>query len=666
MNNWVCLDFETKSDVDLRVVGAWCYAESPSTSIICVGYSVNGEEPENQQDFDPGHGRLRELASDPSVNGDEPSNETVFEPGVRSRLRELAGDPEVIFVAHNAGFEKAVWRAILVKKFGWPDIPNERWHDTQAVAAIRALPLKLEKVGQYLGLKMQKDPAGKALLKNPTPENLPRIYEYCNQDVRTEKELLFRLGGYHEERENYLLDQRINERGVALDTAYIRRCLDLVEIASKPLAAEFRSLTGLNSTQTEAFKEWLAERGLPLESLNKDDLDELPDFCVPDSCARPLALRRVLGGATVRKFRAMLGCLASDGRAHGSLQYHGATTGRWSGRLYQPQNFPRDTLEGGEAFVQAVIQGDIGLIQGLWGDPFDALRMGARLAVMATPGNLMTSGDYAQIEARIVLAYAGQHDFLDRLAGGEDPYCIMAEYQHGRKIDKGIAKNRSHPEYQFHFDARQDGKATFLGAGFQMGWETYLERYMKPGDGEKAKLAIETYRKKAAPKVPGFWKALEAAGTAAVSDPGRAVETHGVEYLVEGDWLTCRLPSKRRLWYPFPKLERITTPWGQKKQTWSCSVWKNQQHRRRTSYGGLAAENVTQGLARDVMIHGMKNCEKAGLPVVLTVHDSIIADHDERLDGKKLLGQCMSDRPDWAIAMKLPIGAEIKSGTRYA
>lgn len=636
MQHYVVLDFETKSDCDIKA-GAWVYSEHPSTSIICVGYSVDGAEPQNATGF---------------------TTET--------DLYDLARDPEVIFVAHNASFEKAIWRNILVKRMGWNDVPNERWHDTQAVAAIRAVPLKLEKVGPAMGLTMLKDPAGKALLKNPTPENLPRIYEYCNQDVRTEKELLFRLGGYHEERENYLLDQLINERGVALDTAYIRRCLDLVKVASGPLTQEFRDLTGLNPTQTEAFKVWLAERGLPLESLNKDDLDELPDFCVPDDCTRPLALRRVLGGATVRKFRAMLSCLASDGRAHGSLQYHGATTGRWSGRLYQPQNFPRDTLEGGEAFVQAVIQGDIEFITAIWGDPFEALRMGARLAVQASPGNRMTSGDYAQIEARIVLAYAGQHDFLDRMAAGEDPYCVMAEYVYGRKIDKKAAKDNRHPEHKFHLDARQTGKNIFLGCGFQMGPDTFLERYLKPGEMDKAILGVESYRKKAAPKVPGFWRALEAASTTAVEFPGRAIMTHGIEYLIEGDWLTARLPSKRRLWYPFPKLELVKTPWGEMKQTWSCSVWKNQQHRRRTSYGGLAAENVTQGLARDVMIHGMKNCEKAGLPVVLTVHDSIIADHKERLDAKAVLGQCMEDRPDWATQMKLPIGAEIKTGTRYA
>ena len=133
-------DFETASAADLKKCGAWVYAEHPTTEILCFGYSIDGGDPQilTPDDFycDEGWGPNSEM------------------------LRREVVNPNVMFVAHNAFFEKSIWRHIMVPVYGWPDIPNERWHDILAVCAHKALPLKLERAAMALRLPQQKDTGG--------------------------------------------------------------------------------------------------------------------------------------------------------------------------------------------------------------------------------------------------------------------------------------------------------------------------------------------------------------------------------------------------------------------------------------------------------------------------------------------------------------------------
>src|SRR5947207_3419602 len=78
---------------------------------------------------------------------------------------------------------------------------------------------------------------------------------------------------------------------------------------------------------------------------------------------------------SLKKLDSMLDCVGADGRARGLLQYHAATTGRWSGCLLQPQNLPRPTLEVEdlEELVAAVKTGEPGALR-RWGrEPLEVL-----------------------------------------------------------------------------------------------------------------------------------------------------------------------------------------------------------------------------------------------------------------------------------------------------
>lgn len=682
------LDFETASACELKKAGAWVYAEHPSTEIICLAYTIDGNKPvvtygDGLQYF--------------------PDNVT----RPVDTLEKAVADPGVIFIAHNALFEKRIWREIMVKQYGWPDIPDDRWHDSMASCAMKGLPLSLDRASAVLRLAVQKDTEGRKITLafsktnrkgyyERDPVKLKRAYSYCIEDVRGELELHRRVRGLGEaERRVWLLDQKINARGVRLDMEFVEKAQAVCDQATLPLRKEFEKLTGIEKTGSPKFLEWLQAQGANIPNLQKEtiskylgvtndeeDEDSLAgdeedseasdgELLLPDHCRRPLEIRRILGSASIKKLVAMRACVAVDGRAHGLLQYHGAGPGRWAGRLLQPQNFPRPTLkfftgfkdDGAEEWeghkpeelVAAIKSGDAERVRREFGEPIEAVANGLRHALIASPGNLLEVGDFAQIEARIVLALAGQHDKTALMAAGQNPYVPMAEEIFHRPINKKVDVF----EYTI-------GKNTILGCGFQMGAATFQRRYCPKETIEFAQRAITAYRKGFAPMVPKVWYGLEDASACAVHER-RACEIYGVTYKLEDGWLTARLPSGRRLWYYNPQPEMLQAPWNpaELKRGWSYWCWKGGKWIKRYAYGGLLTENVVQALARDLLVNAMFNCEAAAHPIILTVHDEVINEVPDYLADAKLLDELMTDMPSWARSIQVPLQTDCWTGERY-
>jgi DNA polymerase len=659
---WCVPDFETASQCDLKKAGAYRYAEDITTEILCLAVWF-GE-------------------------GDE----VLWYPGdpIPARLDAAIRDPAMFFVAHNADFEKSVWRLILVKLFGWPDIPNNRWHDTAARAANVTLPRKLEMVLKALDGPLEKDMEGNRLtlsmsrpdkktgmMPDPTP-HLPRIGEYCLGDVRGQAWLAKRIGWLDpDERKTYLLDQEINERGLKLDMPLVRQMQRIVDIASGPLAEEFKQLTGgLKMTQVEKVMGWLNARGVYLPNMQKETLaetlgrDELGGYvdtdagalALPPDVRRALHIRQLIGSASIKKLGAMEACVSvRDGRARGLLLYHGAGPGRWSGRLLQPQNFPTGTLkEDGESpsiepLVAALMTGDPSYVEAIYGPAVETVVSSLRHVITADPGNGLVVGDYAQVEARIVLAVAGQHDKVALLASGANPYIDIAQQIYERPLDK----HKDPKEYKI-------GKNSVLGLGFQMGPPKFHDRYCPEQPLSFAGKVVDTYRKDWAPEVPKLWYGLQEAAIRAVWDR-RAVEAYGVVYQLEDCWLTARLPSGRKLWYFKPQKTRRAMPWDEDdvRPGFSYRAWKNGQPRTVDAYGGLLTENVVQGTARDLLRHAMLTCRAERLPIVLTVHDEIVLERPLKLSDPVQLQHIMEDIPAWAKAIKVPIASEVWAGERY-
>lgn len=676
--SFITLDFETASHVDLKVAGAWRYAEDPTTEILCASYSIEGRSP---------------ALWTPAVHQEQKDTGNV------GALKLLAEDPTVTFIAHNAGFEKAIWRRIMVEQFGFPDIPDHRWHDTMAVCAMKVLPQDLDRALMALRLPFEKDREGSALarsLSKPnkkrgtydrTPETLQRVYTYCQSDVRAEDALHSRIGWLPPgERRVWLLDQKINERGVKLDLPFVEAAQQVVDRASKPLIKEFETVTGLQVGQRDKIMEWVRGQGVELPDLKKETLaallgreeddeenDDLgssvdPDvlnIVLPGTVRRALGIRKLVGSASIKKLKRMDKCICADGNVYGVLQYHGAGPGRWAGRLIQPQNFPRGNIDREalaaqgmdlQAIVDAIMSGDPDYIELMTGYPaIDVVIASLRNALIPREGKLFAAGDFSTIELRVNLALACQWDKIDMLIAGVDPYIDMAQLIYKCKVDK-----KKDPE------KRQTGKNSVLGLGFQMGAKKFQLKYAPNENLEFCEEVVRTFRKDWAPKIPYNWYELEGAAVRAVHDR-TPKEALGVEYRLEDGWLSARLPSGRKLWYFNPQPCRKAMPWDDTdiRLAWTYQAMKMGQWKTIDAYGGLLTENVVQALARDLMVSAMFKCEQEGYPVCLTVHDEIVTEPDANRANDKELQQIMQDVPAWAKAMRIPVKADCWVGDRY-
>jgi DNA polymerase len=335
VTGFVALDVETRSRLDLKKVGAARYAVDPSTDVLCVGYAINDRPAEHWAPGDP-----------------EPVG--------------LLADPNCLFVAHNAGFDRLISKHILAARYGWPDIPIERWRCTMTMCLALALPASLAKAAAVLGLSQQKGDKSIVVLtakprrprggEDPAagpywfddPERLLALHAYCKQDVETTREL-FRLLPPLAPAEQTLwcLSECINDHGFYCDGLLIEKAIAISTAADRAVQAEIKEITGgeIESTnQVAKILAWLAARGCEVADLQKLTLSQaLRRTNLAPETHRVLELRQQAAHASANKAQALQAWRCADGRARGAFKFHGAATGRWSGSGPQPQNFRRET-----------------------------------------------------------------------------------------------------------------------------------------------------------------------------------------------------------------------------------------------------------------------------------------------------------------------------------
>lgn len=295
-----------------------------------------------------------------------------------------------------------------------------------------------------------------------------------------------------------------------------------------------------------------------------------------------------------------------------------------------------------------------------------------RHSLIASPGNRLLIGDFAGIEARLVLALAGQHDKTELMASGQDVYRDMARLIYRLEPDDPFMTLDGKKLSPAQVEMRTIGKNTVLGCGFQMGWQTFADRYLTtwapgPERDEFAAGVIRTYRKEWAPKVPVLWYGLQDAAARAVHDK-TPQEYAGIVYAMKDEWLTCRLLDGKLIYYY--GVEGFTRPHrfrdGEFENVWSYWALKTGKWVKVSAYGGLLTENVIQALARQLLVNAMKNCRAAGYDVVLTVHDEIVCDVPEAVADHQVLKLLMEDVPRWCRDIKAPIESEcFKPTVRY-
>lgn len=563
----VSIDFETRSAVDLRKTGVYVYADDPSTDIWCMAYAFDDEEP---------------VIWTPDMEMDVRLEDYIVEGG---KLR-----------AWNSNFERVIWNKIMVERYRWPRTKTSQWHCTMAQASAMGLPRALGQAAAVLGVEEQKDKTGQGLMMRMarprkinedgtyvwwnTPDKVQALIDYCRQDVRTEIAVAERLVEMdYQERQVFLLDQRINDRGVMLDRDLLQRVRVLADETKEEIDAEISRIT---SGQVTAITngvdlvKWLNKYGIATKSVDKQHVARM--LALPNLhpvIRHALELRQNGAKSSTAKLDSMEYAAGADDRMRGLLVYHGAATGRWSGKLVQPQNFPRPIKKQDELNeIIAKLKAGVSVAEHGTGTLIasDLLRS----MIIAAPGHRLLFADYSAIEARVLAWLAGQTDLVDDFANGRDAYVSMAAVVFGKDA------SRVTPEQ------RQIGKALTLGCGFGMSGKRFAE--FAKLDQDVALRAVAAYREKNH-RIVSYWKETEQH----YLEEGRAAAERG------DDHMHIVLPSGRKLFYRNPRIVQRETPWGEMRDTLQVDTlnsvtrqWANQ-----LIWGGLAVENC---IAEDTFV----------------------------------------------------------------
>lgn len=661
----ITLDFETASECDLLKRGAWVYAEHMSTFVMLTGYKLE-------------------------IDG-KPYKTVVFDERQTAALIpdlvKIAKDPTWMFSAHNASFEQAIWHYIMVGQFGYPELPPERWHDTLAVAAMKALPMGLDALTQALELPVSKDMEGHRLMlklckpdlkggwSHHTPENVQRLKEYNVGDVDAQYACYkATLGLGPAERETWIIDQRVNQRGIKVDRDFVEACMDVLDQVRIPMTARFQELTGVKPTQREKILNWVNDQGVKLGDMKKATLDAILDpddefdlghleETIPYHVHEALTLRRSLASSSVAKLKRMLECMNLDGRVRYTTQYHGSRTGRDAGRLIQIQNYPRGEISDRqgltpEILADAIMTRDVDHIRELWGnDIFTAIISSLRSCIIPDEGKILVAGDFNMVEAKNLLSMAGQHDRVDQIHSGLDAYNEFGALMFRRPFDrKGADATIGHIP-----------KCGVLGCGYGIGANGFHARFIPKDNIQLAMQAVNTYRQDFAPLVPKLWYGLWEASVSAVwCNENRSYEFAGIVFRKQGDFLTMRLPSGRKIWYHRPRKCKNFNPVTQAEYPgWTFMSYQGKKFRRHQAWHGQVTADAIQGLSRCLMVAAMKRAEAAGFFTIFKVHDELVFEETDRPDLVQAVKQIMEYEPDWAIAHRLRIKASVDKFMRY-
>ena len=656
------IDVETYSSVDLGACGLHKYMESNDFEILLIGYS-----------FDGGPVKVHDCTA----------------PGCWPRdLLDALTDPAVTKTAWNAAFERAAFAHTLGE-----EMPPEQWSDTMIMALEMGLPGSLAGAGAALGLPEDqlKDPVGKSLIQyfskpcRPTKtnggrtRNLPQhdpekwmLYQrYNKQDVVTEMAIRKKLLPLVDsEQALWCLDQRMNDHGVRIDLPMVRKIVDFDTKKRAELAQEAKDLSGLgNPNSLSQLKPWLAGRGAPVETLRKDDLDQLLGQDLPADVRRVLEIRKALGKTSTAKYGTMLEATCADGRLRGILQFYGANrSGRWAGRIVQTHNLARNSLPDLDLARQLTAQGDFETLETLFGEPAFVFSELVRTAFIPSPGCRFCVSDFSAIEARVIAWIAGEQWVLDAFRAGKDIYCETASMMYHVPVVK----------HGVNGELRQKGKIATLACGYQGGVGAMKAMDSSGSIPEDEMQSIVDHWREANPMIVKLWRDYEVAAKAAIKErrtvkrgirvpayniderehvaggpvrPYSVREGVRVEFSYKDGNLLIRLPSGRRLCYYHARIRQ--DGWKESITYMGVNQTTKQWHEVET-YGGKIVENIVQATARDCLAEAMQRVAAMGYSIVMHVHDEMIVDVPvEDKDALARINKAMSDPISWAPGLPL-------------
>jgi len=628
------VDFETRSQCDLRSKGVYNYAQDSTTDVLMMSYAFDDEEV------------VTWVPSQPFPE----------------RVRNYTGQIR----AHNAAFERLIFWYVLQINF-----KLEQFYCTATQARANCAPGSLEDVGRFAGASMKKDHRGAQLIRlmcvppfKDSPELMAEMIQYCEQDVRAMRAISQAMRDLSaEELQDYHVNERINDRGVLVD---VPLCQAAVKFASDELIEIeqiVKEVTGgaITSVRSPRMREWVLERvGDEAKKLMEKDgkysidktvranllLMENPDE-VPADVQEVIQCADDLWASSVAKFN-RLSCLADeeDQRVRGAFVFAGGSaTGRSSSYGAQVHNFTRKCAEEPDAVRNAMVRGH-SIVPRYGKRVTDVLKGMLRPALIPAAGKHFVVADWAAIEARVNPWLSGRGaDKLELFRTGEDVYKVNAAATFNVRVD-AVTK-----------DQRQIGKVQELACGFAGGVGAFAAMGRAYGISlpePVAKRMVDGWRRANPWSVP-YWSALEDAYTRAMRNKGREFKAGRITYLFDGLHLWYALPSGRILCYPYAKLESEGVSYA--KAAWKPAQDAKEWPRARL-WKGLACENVTQAVANDLLRHSLRQLDD----VVLHVHDEIVVETADP-EAAENLKRVMCTAPAWADG--LPLAAEVETMKRY-
>lgn len=639
----LAIDIETYSDIDIMENGVYKYVDSDNFKILLFAYA-----------FD-----------------DEPVEIVDLENGEKLPERVMAAllNPAIVKTAFNAQFER-----VAINKFF--NIQTTNWECTMVKAWSLGFTGNLELVGQILGLPpdQQKLATGKKLIQlfskpkpkrknqaalfqksdrvlpSDMPEEWEQFKEYCIRDVEVEREIRKRLERFETlevEKRLYQLDQKINDRGVLIDLDMARNAIAIDTEQAKRLTEIYKEATGLdNPNSLVELKNYIKMKtGIAVKSITKDNLDQLKEKLkdCPD-IVTALDIRERLSKTSVAKYKKMIDVACSDGRARGLLQFYGASTGRWAGRLIQVQNLPRNYISDLDTARKIVKNGDLDLLEMAYDNPSDILSQCIRTTIIPGPGKKFIVSDFSAIEARVIAWLAGEQWRIDVFNSHGKIYEASASQMFGVPIEQ-IGKGS---------DLRQKGKIAELALGYQ-GSVGALKNMgaLKMGLTEdELQPLVDAWRSKN-PRIVQLWYDTENRVMEAIENKTLVPINQYLKAFYRYGILFIELPSGRWLAYPKARLIDHDKIPGRKQIVFEGRNSTTKQWGLIDTYGGKLVENIVQATARDCLAYAMLNLDASGYEIVMHVHDEVVIEVDENADELENVERIMGQEIPWAPGLPL-------------
>ena len=657
------IDIETYCEADIKKCGLYRYTSDPSFEILLIAWATD-------EGSGFGETKLVDLASG--------------EPFPQELLDDFK-DSNVTLIAHNAAFERVSFSRYLQQHYPGQYLKPgtflspDKWICTMVMAASLTLPMALKDVGEVLRTTEQKDEEGKQLIKlfsmpcRPTkknggrtrnlphhlPEEWAKFKYYCIQDVNTEVDIYKRLKRFpmpDREWHHYRVNERINDRGVKIDTELVQQAITCDLLLSDTMSKKAYELTGLeNPNSVSQLKTWLDERGISMDTLGKKNvtemIGELDKNGIDEEAMDMLKLRLQMAKSSVKKYQAAERCVCPDGRARGLFQFYGASrTGRYAGRNIQLQNLPQNHISTLDQARELVKMGCFDMLESIYGNTPDVLSQLIRTMLIPKEGCEFIVADFSAIEARVLAWEAGEQWVLDAFQNGEDLYCATASQMfHVPVVKHGI-----------NGELRQKGKVAELACGYggSSGALISMGALQMGLHEEELPEIIDSWRE-ANPKIVQYWWDVEKAAMKTFKT-GERQDIGRISFVFYSGTLWMVLPSGRKLAYLKPREQ--PNRFGRMSLTYE-GVGQNHKWARQETYSGRLVENATQAIARDILAEAMARIEAKGLDIVAHVHDEVIIETPKDKYTVDEICQLMAVHPDWCDG--LPLAAAGYKGNYY-